>query len=200
MSHSEVVASGIILIIGGHETTMRLITQVVLNLGRAREQRERVVKDVALAPAAIEETLRFDSPVQYFSRGTRRDARIAEVDVPEGQNVCTMIGAANRDPDAFRDPDVFDVGRTDKNIHLSFGHGVHFCLGASLARLEARVAIEELLHAAPHYEVVTSDDELTGLDLSEHAEVGYQLAAEAADMTSDGMVAAPGSASAPEVQ
>ncbi|MBL7487579.1 cytochrome P450 [Frankia sp. AgB1.9] len=160
LSHSEVVASCIIMILGGHETTMRLITNAVLSLGRYPEQRERVVRDPTLSAAAVEETLRFDSPVQYFSRGTRQDTVIAGVEIPKGQNLCTMLGSANRDPEVFTDPDTFDIGRDSAVQHMSFGHGVHFCLGASLARLEAKVAIEELLAVAPEYQLVTPTDDL----------------------------------------
>ncbi|HVF33111.1 MAG TPA: cytochrome P450 [Acidimicrobiales bacterium] len=159
MTDAEVVASCILLLIAGNETTMRLITNMTLALGRHPEQLERLVQDPDLIPSGVEETLRYDSPVQMLFRGVKQPTRVGADEVPTGASVLTMLAAANRDPAAFPDADVYDVGRTD-NLHVSFGHGIHYCLGAPLARRETRLAFEELLQLAPRYEVLTPDDEL----------------------------------------
>jgi cytochrome P450 len=159
MTDGEVVNSCILLLIAGNETTMRLVTNMTLALGRHPEQLDRLAADPSLVPSAVEETLRFDSPVQLLFRGVKQDTTVAGVDVKAGQFVFTMLAAANRDPEAFEDADTYDVGRKD-NLHVSFGHGIHFCLGAPLARRETRVAFEELLEVAPHFELVTKDDDL----------------------------------------
>jgi cytochrome P450 len=159
MSDAEVVASCVLLLIAGNETTMRLITNMTLALGRFPDQLERLVADPELIPSGVEETLRYDSPVQMLFRAAKQDTTIGAVEIPEGSFVLTLFGAANRDPEAFTDPDVYDVGRQD-NLHTAFGHGIHYCLGAPLARREARLAFEELLQVAPGLRVLTTDDEL----------------------------------------
>ena len=108
-----------------------------------------VVADAATIPNAVEEVLRFDSSVVHWRRRTTRPVTLTGVDLPADANVIVCIGAANRDPDVFADPDVFDVQRPNANQHLSFGSGPHLCLGASLARLEARLVLEELAAALP---------------------------------------------------
>ncbi|HET6793259.1 MAG TPA: cytochrome P450, partial [Acidimicrobiales bacterium] len=133
MTDEEVVAACILLLVAGNETTMRLISNMTLALGRNPDQLERLVADPSLVPSAVEETLRYDSPVQFLFRAAKRDADLADVEVKKGQFILTMIGAANRDPEAFVDPDAYDVGRRD-NHHVAFGHGIHYCLGAPLAR------------------------------------------------------------------
>jgi cytochrome P450 len=117
------------------------------------------VSEAEVIPAAVAETLRYDSPVQRLCRGVKQPTEVAGVELVPGDTVLTMLAAANRDPSAFKDPDVYDVRRTD-NLHVSFGHGIHYCLGAPLARRETKVAFEELLSVVPRFEVVTPDDEL----------------------------------------
>jgi cytochrome P450 len=159
MSDAEVVAACVLLLIAGNETTMRLISNMTLAVSRNRDQLERLVADPELLASGIEETLRFDGPVQMLFRAAKRDHVVGDVEIPKGEFVLTMLGAANRDPEAFVDPDVFDVGRTD-NLHIAFGHGIHYCLGAPLARRETRIAFEELLQMAPRIEVLTPDEDL----------------------------------------
>jgi cytochrome P450 len=159
MSDAEVVASCVLLLIAGNETTMRLITNMTLALGRHPDELERLVDDAALIPSAVEETLRYDSPVQMMFRGVKRPTSIGGVELSPGQMVLSMLGAANRDPDAFAGADRYDVGRAD-NLHVSFGHGIHYCLGAPLARRETKVAFEELLQDVPRFEILTADDAL----------------------------------------
>jgi cytochrome P450 len=159
MTNEEVAAACVLLLIAGNETTMRLITNMTLALGRFPDQQARVSQDRSLVAAAVEETLRYDSPVQMLFRATKSPVTIDDVDLHAGSFVLTMLAAANRDPDAFPNPDVFDIDRSG-NPHISFGHGIHFCLGAQLARMEARVAFEELFELMPRFGVVTPDEEL----------------------------------------
>jgi cytochrome P450 len=159
MSDAEVVAACVLLLVAGNETTMRLITNMTLALGRFPDQLELLVDDSELITPGVEEALRYDSPVQMLFRGSKQDSMVGDTEIPKGQFVLTMLGAANRDPDAFTDPDVYDVTRED-NMHVAFGHGIHYCLGAPLARRETRIAFEELLDMVPRFKVLTPDDEL----------------------------------------
>ena len=165
MSDAEVVASCILLLIAGNETTMRLITNMTLALSRHPDQLERLVTDPALIPSGVEETLRYDSPVQMLFRGVKQPTTVRDHELPTGAAVLTMLAAANRDPAAFPDADVYDVGRAD-NLHVSFGHGIHYCLGAPLARRETRIAFEELLSVAPRFARLTADDDLEYPDMA----------------------------------
>lgn len=152
LDDAELLSSCVLLLVAGNETTTNLISNQALALGRDRSQRARVVADPSLVPTAVEEVMRFDSPVQATLRVPLVDTEIAGQAIAKGEMVFVLLAAANRDPDRFDDPERFDVGRTP-NPHLGFGHGIHFCLGASLARLEARLALEGLLAAAPDYEL-----------------------------------------------
>src|SRR5262249_8622843 len=122
-----------------------------LALLRNPGERRRLEDDPGLARSAIEELLRFDSPIQGTDRVAREDLDIAGKHIRKGDIVALLLGSANRDPAAFPDPDRLDLSRTD-NPHLAFGHGVHFCLGAQLARLEARIAIMRLFERFPDLE------------------------------------------------
>jgi cytochrome P450 len=159
MSDAEVVASCVLLLIAGNETTMRLISNMILALSRHPDQLDRLIDDPELIPSAVEETLRYDSPVQMLFRATKDDVVFGDVEVGKGSFMLTMLAAANRDPEAFKESDVYDVGRTD-NLHVSFGHGIHYCLGAPLARRETRIAFEELFDVVPSFKLLTTDDEL----------------------------------------
>ena len=133
-----------LLLVAGNETTTNLIGNGMLALLRHPDQLERLRADPSLIPAAVEELLRFDSPVQTDFRGAVRDCEVNGFPVRQGQGVITLLGAANRDPETFEHPDRLDVGRAGGN-HLSFGRGIHHCLGAPLARLEGRIVLETLL-------------------------------------------------------
>jgi cytochrome P450 len=159
VSDAEVVAACVLLLIAGNETTMRLITNMTLALGRHPDQLDLVADDHELLPDAVEETLRFESPVHMLFRGVKQDTQVGGAELRKGQAILTMLAAANRDPDAFERADTYDVTRTD-NLHVAFGHGIHYCLGAPLARRETRIAFEELLATVPRYEVVTRDEDL----------------------------------------
>jgi cytochrome P450 len=133
-----------LLLVAGNETTTNLIGNAVTALLDHPEQLARVAADPALVPAVVEETLRWDAPVQVLFRNATRDVEIAGGRVPRGAYVALLLGSANRDERRFPDPDRFDVARNPQG-HLGFGFGEHFCLGASLARMEARVALEALV-------------------------------------------------------
>lgn len=137
------------LILGaGHETTTNLIGNAAMALLEQPAERRRLQDDPTLVRSAVEEFLRFDSPVQMTDRVAKEEVEIDGHRVRTGELIGLCLGAANRDPDQFPNPDRFDVGRKD-NAHVAFGHGVHFCLGAQLARIEAQVVFERLLVTFP---------------------------------------------------
>jgi cytochrome P450 len=136
----------------GNETTTRLIGWTAYLLDRFPDQRRLLAADRSLVPNAIEEILRYEAPSPVQARYVTRDVELHGARVPEGSTLLLLNGSANRDERAFEDADGLDVTRRDIN-HLSFGHGIHFCLGASLARLEGRVALEEILARWPEWEI-----------------------------------------------
>ncbi|MEU8148023.1 cytochrome P450 [Nonomuraea sp. NPDC048901] len=140
----QVVNFAIILLLAGHITTTMLLGNTVLCLDAFPEQQDKVRADRELVPAVIEESLRFFTPFAALGRSTTREAELGGVTIPADQLIMVWPGPANRDPRQFPNPDVFDPGR-DPNPHLAFGRGIHFCLGAPLARLEGRVALNILL-------------------------------------------------------
>jgi len=139
----ETLMFTILLLIAGNETTTNLMGNTVLALLDEPEQLARVQSDPSLVPALVEEGLRFDGPVQMLFRETTRDAELAGATIPKGSVVFPIFASANRDDAQFPDAERFDIDRNTRG-HLAFGFGIHFCLGASLARLEARVGFEEL--------------------------------------------------------
>jgi cytochrome P450 len=155
LTDAEILGFCFLLISGGNETTEKLIANTVHQLARHPDQRGRLVEDPSLIPLAIEESLRFRSPTQYMVRTTTRDVERHGRTIPAGEKVVLLIGAANHDPRRFDDPGRFDIARKMER-HLAFGFGVHFCLGARLARLEARVAMEEIHKRLPDYQVEES--------------------------------------------
>jgi cholest-4-en-3-one 26-monooxygenase len=139
-----------LLSVAGNETTRNLISGGMLSLMQNPDQQARLVADLdGLLPTAVDEMLRYVSPVQYFRRTATSDVEIRGVPITTGDKVTIWYGAANRDEEIFDDPQAFDVGRTP-NEHLAFGgRGPHFCLGASLAKMEIRVMFEEILGRLP---------------------------------------------------
>jgi cytochrome P450 len=137
------------LLLAGHETSTNLLGNALRRLLEDRRRWLELVDDPAAIPGAVEEVLRFDSSVIHWRRRTKSSAVLSGVELPAGADVLACIGAANRDPDVFEHPDVFDLRRPNAREHLSFGSGPHLCLGAALARLEARVVLEELAAALP---------------------------------------------------
>jgi cytochrome P450 len=142
------------LLFAGHETTTALIGNALRRLLSERHAWEEVCRDPSCIPNAIEEVLRFDSSVIAWRRQTTQAVAIGGVPVPAGANLLLLLGSANRDPAVFADPDCFDIHRPNAKEHLSFGSGVHFCLGAPLARLETRVVLEELSARLPSLRLV----------------------------------------------
>lgn len=144
LSEREMLTMLGLLLAAGNETTTNLIGNGVLALLRHPDQLERLRSDPSLVPAAVEELLRFDSPVQTDFRGALRDCEVNGFPVRRGQSLTLLMGSANRDPEKFEAPDRLDVGRETRG-HIAFGLGVHYCLGAPLARLEGRIVLETLL-------------------------------------------------------
>ncbi len=152
LTREEVLTYTQVLAGAGNETTGRLIGWLGKVLGEHPDQRRELAADPSLIPAAIEETLRFEPTGPHLARYVARDFECHGRTVPEGSAVLILVGAANRDERHWTDPDRFDIHR-DQGRHLTFGFGLHFCLGASLARLEGRVAMEEVLRRFPDWEV-----------------------------------------------
>jgi pimeloyl-[acyl-carrier protein] synthase len=148
LTEAELVSMCVLLLVAGHETTVNLIANGMLALLRDPEARARLQADPALARGAVEELLRYDSPVQFTSRHALEDLDVGGRRVRAGETVVAVLGAANRDPAQFPDPDRLDLARAP-NRHLAFGGGIHFCLGAPLARMEAAVAIPAMLARLP---------------------------------------------------
>ncbi len=146
---SEMFATLVLLLVAGNETTTNLISNAVLALLRNPEQLDLLRMAPERVPAALEEVLRYDSPVQMTSRIVKADCTLSGHRLRAGQQLLLMLGAANRDPAAFADPERFDITRGEVR-HLSFSHGLHFCLGAQLARLEGTLALEALVTRYPN--------------------------------------------------
>jgi cytochrome P450 len=144
LTEDELVTTCILLLNAGHEATVNVSGNGLLALLRHPDQLRRLREDRFLLPTAIEELMRFDSPLQLFERTATEDVEIGGITVEKGRKIAALLGAANRDPAAFADPDTLDVGRTE-NPHISFGAGVHFCIGAPLARVELQASFGALL-------------------------------------------------------
>ena len=140
-----------LLLVGGSETTTNLLNNAILCLLEQPGEFERLRANAAVLPSAIEEVLRYRSPLQFVFRATRNDVSVQGHTIPAGELVLVVLGAANRDSAIFQDACRFDIGRTP-NPHLAFGYGVHFCLGAWLARLEARIALTEFFRRVSYFE------------------------------------------------
>jgi cytochrome P450 len=149
LTEEEVVANSIMVMTGGQETTTNLIGNGILTLLRHPDQLEKLRADPSLIPTAIEELLRYESPIQYTSRLAPGDVVLGGKTIRERQAVIAVMGAANRDPERFPEPDRLDVCRQD-NRHLAFAWAAHFCFGAPLARLEGHVAFETMLRRMPN--------------------------------------------------
>ncbi len=160
LSEDEVVSMVFLLIGAGYETTVYLITNAVLTLLQHPDQLEKLRANPDLMDSAIEEVLRFNNPVQGTKPGyAREDLTIQGVTIPKGAAVMPLLGAANRDPRAFDQPDTFDITRSP-NKHLGFGQGIHYCLGAPLARLEAKIALTNLLERNPNLQLAVDAEDL----------------------------------------
>jgi cytochrome P450 len=148
LSEEEIVANVIVTMVGGQETTTNLIGNGLLTLLRQPDQLERLRSEPTLMPSAVEELLRYESPSQHTARLAPPGAVLGGKEIPEGAAVIAVMGAANRDPGRFGDPDRIELDRQD-NRHLAFGWAAHFCFGAPLARMEGQIAFETLLARYP---------------------------------------------------
>jgi cytochrome P450 PksS len=160
LSEDELLAMTLLLLIAGHETTVNLIASGTLALLQHPSQRARLQADPALMRPAVEELLRYTSPVETATeRYAAEDVTLHGVTLPKGEMVLAALASANRDPAQFPNPDVLDIGRTP-NRHLAFGQGAHFCLGAPLARLEGQIALGTLLNHFPNLTLAVDVDSL----------------------------------------
>ena len=156
LTQEEILGFVQLLLVGGQETTVNLINNAVLCLLEHPDQLSRLRAAPQLLPAAIEEVLRYRSPLQWMPRATTCDVELHDRVIPAGKLVLPMMGSANRDPRQFPDASRFDIAR-DPNAHLAFGHGIHACLGAPLARLEARIALADFLDRVHTFELATDE-------------------------------------------
>lgn len=152
LTDKEVISFLFLMVIAGNETTTKLLGNATYWLWKHPAQRALVRADASLIPAWIEETLRFDGSTQLLRRTARGEPEFHGQKIRDGERVVLLIGAADRDERVFPNPDVYDI-RRDTSQHLAFGKGTHFCMGASLARLEARIALEELQRRMPDFEL-----------------------------------------------
>lgn len=148
LSEDELVTTCTLLLNAGHEATVNVVGNGLAALFAHPDELARVRRDPALVPTAVEELIRFDSPLQLFERTALTDTEIGGVTVAAGTKIAALLGAANRDPEVFTNPDRLDVAR-ERNPHLGFGAGIHFCVGAPLARLELQASFATLLRRFP---------------------------------------------------
>ncbi|GAA3849451.1 cytochrome P450 [Saccharothrix violaceirubra] len=164
LDEDELVAMAFLMLTAGYESTAHLIGNGVLTLLTHADQLDRLRRDPALLPDAVEEVLRFEGPGTTTTlRFAAEPVRLGDVDIAAGEFVLVLVGPVNRDAERFADSDRFDVGRAD-NRHLAFGHGVHRCLGAPLARLEGQVALGRLVDRFPHLALAVAPEELRWKD------------------------------------
>ena len=160
LTEDEIVGMVFLLIIAGFETTVHLITNGVLTLLQHPEQLEQLKSQPELIDSAVEEILRHRGPIQGTKPGfSKEDITLHGVTIPKGKPIIPLLCAANHDPEVFAEPQVFDIQRSP-NHHLGFGHGVHFCLGAHLARMETKLAIQNLFERMPNLQLAVDDSEL----------------------------------------
>lgn len=156
LSQEEILGFFQLLLIGGQETTTNLINNAVLCFLENPDQLALVRNNPELLPSAIEEVLRYRSPLQWVMRTPKHEVEMHGQVIPTGKLLLPMIGSANRDPKHFTEPNRFDVRRTP-NPHIAFGHGIHSCLGAALARMEARIALGDFLRLVPNFEMANNE-------------------------------------------
>lgn len=160
LSEDELIAMLFLIIVAGYETTVHLIANSVQTLLAHPEQLERLRANPGLMETAVEEVNRFNGPIQATKLGyPMEDLTLHGVTIPKGKAIMPLLGAANHDPVVFENPEIFDVGRTP-NRHLGFGQGIHYCLGAPLARIETNIALKNLLERNPNLRLAVAPEEL----------------------------------------
>ena len=176
LSEDELAATAMLLLGAGFETTVNLIGNGTVQLVGHPEQLERLRAEPSLWPNAVEEVLRYDSPVQRTARFAMAPTRLAGTALSRGQLVVALIGGANRDPAVFEDPHRFDVARANAREHLAFSAGVHYCLGAALARLEGEIGLRTLFDRFPDLALAGSPTRRGTRVLRGYDEIGVRLA------------------------
>jgi pimeloyl-[acyl-carrier protein] synthase len=155
LTEEEIIANLIVTMVGGQETTTNLIGNGMLTLLRNPVEMERLREDPSLIPSAVEELLRYESPSQHTARLAPADLEMGGRKIRKRQALIAVMGAANRDPERFPEPNRLDIERKD-NRHLAFGWAAHFCFGAALARLEGQIAFESILRRLPNLALDTT--------------------------------------------
>ncbi len=156
LTEEEIIANTILTMIGGQETSTNLISSGLLTLLRHPEQMRILLDDPSLIPSAVEELLRYESPIQHTARVAQEDFSLGGKLIRRGQSVVAVLAAGNRDPERFPNPDLLDVKRGDKG-HLAFGWAAHFCFGAPLARIEGQIAFGTILRRLENLELASED-------------------------------------------
>jgi cytochrome P450 len=156
LTHEEILGFVQLLVVGGQDTTANLINNAIVSLTENPDQLERLRTEPRLLTTAIEEVLRYRAPLQWVMRTPKQEVELHGQKIPAGKLVLPVIGSANRDAKQFAHAEQFDIGR-DPNPHIAFGHGIHACLGAALARLEARIALPDLLGRLKDLELETPE-------------------------------------------
>ncbi|WP_330254081.1 cytochrome P450 [Nocardia sp. NBC_00565] len=154
LSDEEIIGFMFLMVVAGNETTTKLLGNALYWAARNPDEYAKVVADPSLVPDWVEETLRYDTSSQLVARSAATDFEMYGSTIPMGAKVLLLIGSANRDSEVFDDADSFRIDRADKGNLASFGAGVHFCLGAHLARLETTIALREFVSRVPHYELI----------------------------------------------
>ncbi|MCG2621323.1 cytochrome P450 [Arthrobacter sp. I2-34] len=164
ISREAAMGMVLVLVVAGHETTVNGIASALWMIGKHPQVKDQLLADPGLIPAAVEETLRIESPVSMMARTVAQDTEFGGAQLKAGDRVALMFGAGNHDEDTFDEPDAFQLNRSGA-AHLAFGHGVHRCIGEHLARLEMSIVIEEVLNRIPDYgiaaDVAIGDNSLT---------------------------------------
>jgi cytochrome P450 len=174
LTGEELIMFCVLLLVAGNETTTNLLSNALKVFASDATILDRLAKDHALIPGTVEEVLRYDAPVQAIPRGTTAPVHLGETTIPEDAIVLAYMGAANRDERHFSDPDCFDLGRNPSD-HLGFGSGIHLCLGAPLARLEATLALETLSRRVASVELTAPPEPTGGLLLRGSASMPVRL-------------------------
>lgn len=179
ISDHEIASVCYSLLFAGHETTTTLISNTIRVLLSHPEQWQQLVDDPSRITAAIDETLRFSPSIVGWRRKALADAEIAGTPIPRGANILLLMGSANRDAAVFEEPEVFDMSRPNARNHLSFGFGIHYCLGNLLAKMQDKIVVEETIKAAPHLRILTPEKITFGDNLSFRAPTSVPVTWEA---------------------